>query len=219
MSARVKTIAWDAWCEASMDEDNSARKCIDLVTDAVLSSSGLASDDVVDDVLGAERYAPKVVPMGANPPLFDGMQPDYDGPWLSRVDVAKRLRNALADRRVRIAARGLTDQVILELRAAQHVLGYPDALGDAIEAIAGVEQERVRLWNEVRDLKSSLNVEKASTDTMRVERDAAKALIERLIKWDSDFPVDSHNGYAGLKELDRIIADGKALTAHSGDEL
>lgn len=38
------------------------------------------------------------------------------------------------------------------------------------------EQERVRLWNEVRDLKASLVVEKAATDTMRIERDKLSAL-------------------------------------------
>lgn len=119
----------------------------------------------------------------------------------------------------RIDPGSLSDQVILELRAVQHVLGYPDALGDAIEAISGIEEERVRLWNEVRDLKSSLNVEKATTDTMRTERDAASILIDRLIKWDSEFPVNSHNGYAGLKELDRIIADGRALIGASDDDL
>lgn len=42
------------------------------------------------------------------------------------------------------------------------------------------------------------------------------ALIRRLIKWDTDFPVNSHNGYAGLKELDKIIADGKAILDKAG---
>lgn len=67
----------------------------------------------------------------------------------------------------------LGDQIILELKAAQHVLGYPEALGKAVESIAWIEQERVRLWNEVRDLKASLNVEAAATDAMRIERDEA----------------------------------------------
>ncbi|MCX2696363.1 hypothetical protein [Ochrobactrum chromiisoli] len=40
------------------------------------------------------------------------------------------------------------------------------------------------------------------------ERDLA-GIATRLIKWDKDFPVNCHNGYAGLKELDRIIADAK----------
>lgn len=35
-------------------------------------------------------------------------------------------------------------------------------------------------------------------------------VVSRLIKWDKDFPVNCHNGYAGLKELDNIIASGKA---------
>lgn len=36
------------------------------------------------------------------------------------------------------------------------------------------------------------------------------SIVKRLIQWDEDFPVNSYNGYAGLKELNRIIADGKA---------
>lgn len=42
------------------------------------------------------------------------------------------------------------------------------------------------------------------------KREAALAAIaKRLIKWDTDFPINCQNGYAGLKELDRIIADAK----------
>jgi hypothetical protein len=52
---------------------------------------------IIDAVMGADRYAPKIVPMGANPPLFDGMQIDHDGPWVSRVEVAKILRAALSN--------------------------------------------------------------------------------------------------------------------------
>lgn len=59
-------------------------------------ATAIDREDVVEAVMESERYAPKIVPMGANPPLFDGMQPDNDGPWVSRVDVAKRLRSALA---------------------------------------------------------------------------------------------------------------------------
>lgn len=54
---------------------------------------------IIEAVMEADRYAPKIVPMGANPPLFDGMQADNDGPWISRVDVAKRLRSALTGNR------------------------------------------------------------------------------------------------------------------------
>jgi hypothetical protein len=43
------------------------------------------------------------------------------------------------------------------------------------------------------------------------------ALLLRLIKWDTDFPVNSYNGYAGLKELDKIIADAKAVTGAGGE--
>jgi hypothetical protein len=39
------------------------------------------------------RHSSKTVPMGANPPLFDGMQDDTDGAWLNRVGVAKRIRS------------------------------------------------------------------------------------------------------------------------------
>ena len=45
--------------------------------------------------------------------------------------------------------------------------------------------------------------------------DAAPQLLAialRLIKWDKDFPVNCHNGYAGLKELDAIIADAAKAT-------
>lgn len=52
-------------------------------------------ETIIDAVMEVERVAPKTIPMGANPPLFDGMQPDNDGPWVSRVAVAKRLRAAL----------------------------------------------------------------------------------------------------------------------------
>lgn len=41
-------------------------------------------------------------------------------------------------------------------------------------------------------------------------------ISQRLIKWDSDFPVNSHNGYAGLKELDAIIADAKVAVHEAG---
>lgn len=41
-------------------------------------------------------------------------------------------------------------------------------------------------------------------------------ISQRLIKWDTDFPVNSHNGYAGLKELDAIIADAKVAVHEAG---
>lgn len=43
----------------------------------------------------------------------------------------------------------------------------------------------------------------------------AGVLLDRLIKWDKDYPVNCWNGYAGLKELDKIIADAAALRAQS----
>ncbi|ASY56452.1 hypothetical protein [Sinorhizobium sp. CCBAU 05631] len=41
-------------------------------------------------------------------------------------------------------------------------------------------------------------------------------IAQRLIKWDTDFPVNCHNGYVGLKELDRIIADAKVALTKAG---
>jgi hypothetical protein len=41
-------------------------------------------------------------------------------------------------------------------------------------------------------------------------------IAQRLIEWDVNFPVNGHNGYAGLKELDRIIADAKAAVTNAG---
>jgi len=55
-------------------------------------------------------------------------------------------------------------EVILELKAVQHYLGYPDEMANAIEVIESIDEERIRLWNEVRDLKASLTVEKAALD-------------------------------------------------------
>ncbi|MGO7901610.1 hypothetical protein ACC719_29550 [Rhizobium ruizarguesonis] len=41
-------------------------------------------------------------------------------------------------------------------------------------------------------------------------------IAQRLIKWDADFPVNCWNGYAGLKELDRIIEDAKVALTNAG---
>lgn len=49
-------------------------------------------------------------------------------------------------------------------------------------------------------------------------RNEAHALLERLSKWDRDFPVNCWNGYAGLKELDRIIAEARTILGE-GKEL
>lgn len=40
---------------------------------------------------------------------------------------------------------------------------------------------------------------------------SAHALLAKLSKWDRDFPVNCSNGYAGLKELDAIIADARMI--------
>lgn len=54
--------------------------------------------------------------------------------------------------------------------------------------------------------------------TTKREQDL-EAIATRLIKWDKDFPVNCHNGYAGLKELDRIIADAKTALGTKDGEL
>ena len=41
-------------------------------------------------------------------------------------------------------------------------------------------------------------------------------ISQRLIKWDTDFPVNCWNSYAGLKELDKIIADAKVAVHQAG---
>jgi len=58
-----------------------------------------------------------------------------------------------------------------------------------IEATREVEAERVKLWNENRDLIASIHVEKAATDTMRAQLDEAMEARKRLVKdfrWRAD---------------------------------
>lgn len=38
-------------------------------------------------------------------------------------------------------------------------------------------------------------------------------IAQRLVQWDLDYPVNCHDGYAGLESLNRIIADAKAAIA------
>lgn len=40
-----------------------------------------------------------------------------------------------------------------------------------------------------------------------------RSVSARLCQWDIDFPVNCHDGYAGLKELNRIVADARAAIA------
>ena len=54
------------------------------------------AERVIDFVMESEKYAPRLIPMGANPPYFDSMQPNNDGAWVLRVDVASRIRMAMA---------------------------------------------------------------------------------------------------------------------------
>ncbi|MBN7804859.1 hypothetical protein JZX86_05710 [Agrobacterium rosae] len=41
-------------------------------------------------------------------------------------------------------------------------------------------------------------------------------IAQRLIKWDADFPVNGSNGYVGLQELNKIIADAKTALKDAG---
>lgn len=99
-------------------------------------SNRVTGEEIIDSVMLSQRYAPKVIPMGANPPLFDGMQPDNDGPWVSRVDVAKQLRDALA--LVILAGPVVealkTDLRLLQKRFNEHV-DYGIDLARIIEAL------------------------------------------------------------------------------------
>jgi hypothetical protein len=38
-------------------------------------------------------------------------------------------------------------------------------------------------------------------------------IAQRLVQWDLDYPVNCHNGYAGLEALNKIIADAKGAIA------
>ena len=85
-----------------------------------------------------------------------------------------------------------TNQDLLDVTNAQQL--------ELVETIV----ERFNCYNAVRNQMT----EQVS------ERDA---ILRRLIKWDTDFPVNGNNGYAGLKELNVNIADAKA--AVGDDEL
>ena len=52
--------------------------------------------------------------------------------------------------------------------------------------------------------------EAGKAEPLTAKSTALSGVVARLIKWETDFPVNCHNGYAGLKELDNIIASGKA---------
>lgn len=45
----------------------------------------------------------------------------------------------------------------------------------------------------------------------------ATEILARLSKWDKDYPVNCWNGYAGLKELDKIVADARGLLNEEPD--
>ncbi|WP_313613452.1 hypothetical protein [Agrobacterium sp.] len=62
--------------------------------------------------------------------------------------------------------------------------------------------------------------EAGKAEALTAQTNALSDVVARLIKWDTDFPVNCHNGYAGLKELDNIIASGKvALSLREKDWL
>lgn len=63
--------------------------------------------------------------------------------------------------------------------------------------------------NRIRSALSA-QVQDVAGHQSRAEVDSKLLEIsKRLIKWDTDFPVNGWNGYAGLKELDKLIADAK----------
>lgn len=49
--------------------------------------------------------------------------------------------------------------------------------------------------------------------------DALLSVTQRLVQWDLDYPVNCHNGYAGLEALNKIIADAKAAVAKATQPL
>ncbi len=66
-------------------------------------------------------------------------------------------------------------------------------------------------------IAASAQVQDLAGHQSRVEADSKLLEIyKRLIKWDTDFPVNGWNGYAGLKELDKIIADAKVAVHQAG---
>lgn len=48
---------------------------------------------------------------------------------------------------------------------------------------------------------------------------ALLSVTQRLVQWDLDYPVNCHNGYAGLEALNKIIADAKAAIAQATQPL
>jgi hypothetical protein len=46
--------------------------------------------------------------------------------------------------------------------------------------VSGIEAERVRLWNENRDIRASIDVERSVTDSMRIERDIALTALQSI---------------------------------------
>ncbi|WOC15469.1 hypothetical protein [Pseudochrobactrum sp. MP213Fo] len=51
-----------------------------------------------------------------------------------------------------------------------------------------------------------------AAENKQSNREKILALIaELLVQWDKDYPVNCHNGYAGLKELGLIIADAVTI--------
>ncbi|MGH8417980.1 MAG: hypothetical protein ACRER8_11970 [Pseudomonas sp.] len=57
------------------------------------------------------------------------------------------------------------------------------------------------------DIENEANMQLAATAPELLE------VTRRLVQWDLDYPVNCHNGYAGLEALNKIIADAKAAIA------
>ncbi|MBZ9600687.1 hypothetical protein [Phyllobacterium chamaecytisi] len=77
------------------------------------------------------------------------------------------------------------------------------------------ETELTRIWTKVEKIRAKQAAKPKHSPlpeyVPQVTAARESGLLSRLVKWDKDFPVNSYNGYAGLKELDKIIADARAL--------
>lgn len=75
-------------------------------------------------------------------------------------------------------AKSLSGQAKIEQTALLRVLMDVTNRADLANSTDKSEGERVRLWNENRDLRASLDVERAATDSMRIERDKMFAALK-----------------------------------------
>lgn len=77
-----------------------------------------------------------------------------------------------------------------------------DVLDDPFK---GESPREARKFDGFKNWQAMIEAENAAKQSSRLSD-----VVARLIKWDTDFPVNGYNGYAGLKELDNIIASGKS---------